>query len=207
MADARYWSKETITSFIEIYKSYPCLWKIKCKDYTNRNLKNAAYDKLVEFCKTINPEANRDYVVKKIQSFRGSFRKELKKVEDSKRSGAGADEIHTPTLWYFDQLVFTIDQELPTPSVCNILEEDSDSLTEEAQVKTMVGSYKRKSNRLSWSEKDMKAAIEAIEVKEMDWLKASRSVPFGTLIRRVGNVGRNRRGYLGGKRTAFSAEW
>lgn len=134
MADSRYWSKESITSFLDLYKSYPCLWKIKSKEYTNRNLKNAAYNKLVEFCTTVNPEATRDYVVKKIQSFRGSFRKELKKIEDSKRSGAGADEVHTPTLWYFDLLLFTIDQELPTPSISNILEEESEnSMTEETQ--------------------------------------------------------------------------
>ncbi|KAK5648065.1 hypothetical protein RI129_002957 [Pyrocoelia pectoralis] len=94
MADSRYWSKEVVTNFIEIYKNHPCLWKIKSKDYTNRNLKNAAYNELVDFCKTINPEANRDYVVKKIQSFRGSFRKELRKMEDSKRSGAGTDDIN-----------------------------------------------------------------------------------------------------------------
>lgn len=51
MTDARYWSKKVVSNFIDIYKSYPCLWKIKSRDYTNRNLKNAAYDKLVEFCK------------------------------------------------------------------------------------------------------------------------------------------------------------
>lgn len=131
MTDSRYWSKEIVTNFIEMYKSFPCLWKIKSRDYTNRNLKNAAYDKLAEFCKTINPEANRDYVVKKIQSFRGSFRKESKRVEDSKRSGAGSDEIHTPTLWYFDLLLFTIDQELPAPSISNIGEEKLENSIEE----------------------------------------------------------------------------
>jgi Alcohol dehydrogenase transcription factor Myb/SANT-like len=51
MTDSRYWSKEVVTEFIEIYKCHPCLWKIKSRDYTNRNLKNAAYEKLVQFCK------------------------------------------------------------------------------------------------------------------------------------------------------------
>jgi len=70
-------------------------------------------------CKSINPEANRDFVVNKIQSFRGSFRKELKKVEDSKRSGRSADDVHIPTLWYYHLLEFTVDQELPSDSVSN----------------------------------------------------------------------------------------
>ncbi|KAL1509993.1 hypothetical protein ABEB36_004653 [Hypothenemus hampei] len=120
MTDTRYLSEEFTKNFLDIYKSYPCLWKIKSKDYTNRNLKNAAYDKLVEYCKPIIPDVNRDYVVKKIQSFRGSFRKELQKVQNSKRSGAGSDQIYTPTLWYFELLLFTMDEELPTTSISNI---------------------------------------------------------------------------------------
>lgn len=130
MTDSRYWFKEVTTKFIEIYESHPYLWKIKSGDYTNRNLKNAVYDKLVEVCKIINPEANRDYAVTKIQSFRGSFRKEMGKMEESKRSGA-ADEIYTPTLWYFHLLLFTSDQEVPTPSIFNIGEERTENSTKE----------------------------------------------------------------------------
>lgn len=58
----------------------------------------------------------------------------MKKMEDSKRSGTGSDEIYTQTLWYFDLLLFTIDQELPTPSISNIGEtETENSGTEETQ--------------------------------------------------------------------------
>lgn len=39
------------------------------------------------------------------------FRKEMKKVLESKRSGASQDEIYNPTLWYYDLLLFTKDQE------------------------------------------------------------------------------------------------
>lgn len=123
MADTRYWSKELIRDFIEEYRLHPCLWKIKSKEYTNKNLKNQAYDKLVELCKTCNVEANRDYVIKKIQSLRGSFRKEMKKVIESKRSGAGEEDIYSPTLWYYDLLLFTVDQEIPSTSISNIEEE------------------------------------------------------------------------------------
>ncbi|KAL5246352.1 hypothetical protein ACI65C_013760, partial [Semiaphis heraclei] len=83
--------------------------------------KREAYDELIKFCKKSIPEANKDFVIKKIQSFRGSFRKELKKVVDSKRSGASFDDVYVPTLWYYDHLVFTIDQELPTESICNLM--------------------------------------------------------------------------------------
>jgi predicted house-cleaning noncanonical NTP pyrophosphatase (MazG superfamily) len=133
MSDSRYLSKEFIIEFLEKYRQFPCLWKIKSKDYTNKNLKNRAYDELLTVCKNINPEANRDFVVKKIQSFRGSFRKELKKVEDSKRSGKSADDVHVPTLWYYHLLEFTVDQELPTDSISNFnntgVNDDLDSTT------------------------------------------------------------------------------
>lgn len=125
MGDSRYWSKDFVRHFIEIYKSYPCLWKVRSKDYTNKNLKNKAYEKLVEICKTIYPDANKDYVIKKIQSFRGSFRKEVKKVAESMRSGTGVDDIYVPTLWYYDLLLFTSDQDIPTASISNM---DADEL-------------------------------------------------------------------------------
>ncbi|GLV46160.1 hypothetical protein CBL_02876 [Carabus blaptoides fortunei] len=46
----------------------------------------------------------------------------MKKIEDSKRSGAGADEIYEPHLWYYDLLLFTKDQEMPRQSVSNFVE-------------------------------------------------------------------------------------
>lgn len=70
-------------------------------------------------CTSINPNANRDFVVKEIQSLRGSFRKELKSFEDSKRSGRSADDVHISTLWYYHLLEFAVDQDLSTDNVSN----------------------------------------------------------------------------------------
>lgn len=126
MADSRCWTKEFVTEFINLYRQLPCLWKIKSREYTNKNLKNQAYDKLVELCQPVFPDANREFVYKKIQSLRGSFRKDLKKVVQSKRSGTATDEVYQPTLWYYDLLLFTMDQEIPSPSMSNIEEDISD---------------------------------------------------------------------------------
>ncbi|XP_069692676.1 uncharacterized protein [Periplaneta americana] len=111
MADLRCWSKDRVTSLIKLYRDNPCLWKVKSKEYVNKHLKNEAYVKLVNFCKPTFPEADRDFVVKKIQSLRGSFRKELRKVIERQRSGVPLDEAYTPSLWYYDLLLFTKDQE------------------------------------------------------------------------------------------------
>lgn len=72
------WTKENLETFIDMYRSFPCLWKIKRYDYKNKNLKNRAYQKLIDFCKmAVCPNANKDFVLKTIQGIRGSFRKEL----------------------------------------------------------------------------------------------------------------------------------
>lgn len=78
MADLRLWSREVISGFIELYKSHLCLWNVKCEGYKNKYTKSLAYKDLVQFCKKRGfPEANRDFVSRKLQSLRGSFRKEV----------------------------------------------------------------------------------------------------------------------------------
>ncbi|KAJ8912036.1 hypothetical protein NQ315_000529 [Exocentrus adspersus] len=92
--------KEFMIEFIELYKSFPCLWKIKSKEYSDRDAKSQAYDILVEKMQTVDKSANRETVVKKINSMKTTYRKEFKK----KRSGAGVDDIYVPHLWYYELL-------------------------------------------------------------------------------------------------------
>ncbi|XP_047992816.1 uncharacterized protein LOC125231411 [Leguminivora glycinivorella] len=127
MADIRTWNKDLVLELLALYKSFPCLWKIKSEQYKNKNLKKEAYDKIVIFCKEKGfPDANRDFVVKKLQSLRGSFRKELRKVEDSHRNGT--EEVYQSSLWYYDYLLFTKDQELPTDSIYNADEDPDENI-------------------------------------------------------------------------------
>lgn len=119
--------KEFITEFIELYKSFLCLWKIKSKEYSDRNAKSQAYDILAEKMQTVDRSANRETVVKKINSMRTTYRKELKKVLDSERSGAGADDIYVPHLWYYELLSFLRDQETPRGCVSNMDYEENES--------------------------------------------------------------------------------
>lgn len=53
----------------------------------------------MELYKSVVPDCNVDFVKKKIDLIRGSFRRELKKINDSKESGPGADSVHAPKLW------------------------------------------------------------------------------------------------------------
>lgn len=112
--------KQFVTEFLEIYKSNPCLWKIKSKEYSDRYAKSQAYDVLVKKMKEVDKNADRETVVKKLNNLRTTYRKELKKVNSSQRSGAGEDYIYVPHLWYFNLLSFLRDQETPRKTISNI---------------------------------------------------------------------------------------
>lgn len=115
MGDSKYLTKEFNGEFLGKYREFPCLWKMNKKDYTNQNLKIERTTNYLHCVRQFIQMPYRDFVIKKIES----FRKELKKVEDSKRSGRSADDIRTPTLWYYHLPGFTVDQNLPTESVGN----------------------------------------------------------------------------------------
>ena len=124
-ADDIKWSTKAVTELLALYRTMPALWKVKTQEYQNRNLRRECYDKLIAYCKTIFPEADKEFVYKKIQRLRGSFRKEYNKVVSSRRSGNGTDDVYVPTLWYFNLLLFTKDQDTPSASISNIEEESS----------------------------------------------------------------------------------
>lgn len=69
--------------FIEACRSLPELWDIENRHYSNRVKKAATYDNLIEKLKVLEPNASQD-VVKKINNLHSTFRKELKKINDSK---------------------------------------------------------------------------------------------------------------------------
>lgn len=126
MADLRQCSREFLTDFIALYESFPCIWRVKSKEYSDRDKKAEAYEMLANKFREIDVTANRETVVKKINSLRSVYRKELAKINKSIRSGAGEDEIYKPSLWYFDLLHFLNDQETPRQSR-NTMEENEDS--------------------------------------------------------------------------------
>ncbi|XP_077113908.1 uncharacterized protein LOC143769283 isoform X1 [Ranitomeya variabilis] len=111
---------EFIRDFIEIYHSFPCLWKIKSPEYCNREKRKEGYSKLIDFYKLHAPEeiANEAVIKKKIQALRTVWRKELDKVLHTTRSGASTEDVYVPKLWYFEHMNFLRDQEVPRTSTC-----------------------------------------------------------------------------------------
>ena len=116
MADKKA-EKVFILEFIDVYRGLPALWDVQCKDYTNRAQKRTQYGVLIEKYRERYPDAEKEDVVKKVNSLRTNFRKELRRIRDAHNSGA--EEVQS-TLYYFDKLRFLIAQEPPSASMSSI---------------------------------------------------------------------------------------
>ncbi|PIO33190.1 hypothetical protein AB205_0042520 [Aquarana catesbeiana] len=86
------------------------LWVVKNPLYRNKPARKASLEKLLEFVKTRVPDADIEFVDKKIGSLRSTHRKELQKVQKSLRSGAAAEDMYAPSLWYYNRMHFLEDQ-------------------------------------------------------------------------------------------------
>ena len=88
MSDFRAYSKEFVLEFIDLWKSHTALWKVKSASYSNKNIKLAAYEAMVNKLREVDSEATFKKVKnikKRINSLRTNFRRELRKINDSKR--------------------------------------------------------------------------------------------------------------------------
>ncbi|XP_069608905.1 uncharacterized protein [Ranitomeya imitator] len=187
-------TEEFVRELIEMYRSLPCLWQIKSADYSNRNKKREAFAKLVALFQQHNPSEKVDESVvrRKIQGLRTVYKKELNKVVRSKKSGAATDEVYVPSLWYFDLLGFTRDQELPrtmASSMRQTLDEDPVIPTD-----TPVGDQDRHDDLSTPTSEDLlgdePSRAEATEGSSEDPAPSTPNTPY--VPRRINN-GRKRK--------------
>ncbi|KAG8270818.1 hypothetical protein J6590_076504 [Homalodisca vitripennis] len=95
-----------VIEFLNLFQNYPCLWDVSSQDYINRNVKETAYNKLLENVMNTGMPATVELLKKKIKSLRDTYRKELSKIKKSIKSGAGANEVYKPKLvWYSNSAV------------------------------------------------------------------------------------------------------
>lgn len=106
----------------------------------HRAFRTKAYQELLELYKTVDTEATVESVKHKINNMKSAFRKELKRVKISNRSSSSADEIYTPSLWYYDLYLFTADQEecRETLSSCVDIRDESEAGDNEENVVSIL---------------------------------------------------------------------
>ncbi|KAF7269012.1 hypothetical protein GWI33_017933 [Rhynchophorus ferrugineus] len=168
--------KQFIAECIEVYRGLPALWDVKSKDYSNRAKKREQYDVLIGKYREKFPDADIQEVVKKINSLRTNFRKELKRIRDAEKSGTGAGGVE-PSLWYFDEMRFLQTQETPTGSIGttdisqnNIVVANNESRQTNRRRKSPDTTDKLASQRLQepQDDSDKIAAAWAVELRKMD---------------------------------------
>jgi len=120
-------NEEFWREFIGLYRSLPATWKVKSDLYKNRILKEDCYVQLTNKLKEIDPTADINTTKKKINTLRSNYRRELKKVEASKNSGAGIDDVYLPSVWYFNELEFLRDHEIQISGTSTMDEDGEES--------------------------------------------------------------------------------
>ena len=90
------WNCNKIVDFLKIYEQYTLLWNIKHKDYLNIKLKDEMFKKLYADLETEGLVMGIDekQLKAKIKNLKDVYRNELAKIEKSKKSGSGTDEIY-----------------------------------------------------------------------------------------------------------------
>ncbi|PIO32135.1 hypothetical protein AB205_0158200 [Aquarana catesbeiana] len=79
-----------LPKFLNMYRELPCFWQVTCREYSNKQKRKAALEKLLELVKPVYPMADINYLKAKIGSLRSTYNRKRKEVQDSMRSGAAA---------------------------------------------------------------------------------------------------------------------
>ncbi|XP_064077252.1 uncharacterized protein LOC135194952 [Macrobrachium nipponense] len=125
------WSREEIIQLIDLYRQNPCPWNVKSDMYKDRAKRVAALTAIaVELRKTCAAITTGD-IKRKIETLRNQHRREMRLVENSRKSGAGIDDIYIPRLWCFNDLSFLNDGDTIRPSLSNIDNATNDTAEEE----------------------------------------------------------------------------
>ncbi|XP_031348360.1 uncharacterized protein LOC116174562 [Photinus pyralis] len=93
------WQDKHMELFLESYQRYECLWNNKCSDYSKSNVREKAY---LSMLADLNlPGLTVPDIKAKIKTIRTRYGAELCKIKNSERSGASADDVYEPRLFWF----------------------------------------------------------------------------------------------------------
>ena len=94
------WSTDHTSTFLEIYQRYDVLWDIKNPQYLSKTIRDTKLEDLKTKLTAIGIYApTTEFLRKKIKSLKNVYRQELSKIENSRKSGAGVDEVYKPVGW------------------------------------------------------------------------------------------------------------
>ncbi|PIO27625.1 hypothetical protein AB205_0065660, partial [Aquarana catesbeiana] len=132
--------------------------EVKNPLYPNKPARKALLVKLLQFVKMQVPDADIEFVEKKIGSLRSTYRKELNKIQASMKSGAAAKDVYVPSLWYYNRMQFLEDQIEARESLCTLtstLPSTFPSTPAEASEDQPGPSILEEVEEPSWSQEDL----------------------------------------------------
>ncbi|KAK7095283.1 hypothetical protein V1264_005035 [Littorina saxatilis] len=108
MAVSNYrFSSTQIGELIDLYRSHEPLWNTFSKLYKNRDAKFAAWQSVqMNFQAKYGVLVSMDDIEKRLVHERTLYVRELKKVQNTTRSGAGGDDVYLPTGEFYHELSF-----------------------------------------------------------------------------------------------------
>ncbi|XP_063383221.1 uncharacterized protein LOC134669544 [Cydia fagiglandana] len=106
--------RQSIIEILELYKDFPWLWDLNHAKYFDKDARSQSFEVLLECYQKYFPNTTVTDIRKKIEYLRSCYRRERKKVESSKTTGAGSTEIYQPNLWYYPYLNFLQEKTVPT---------------------------------------------------------------------------------------------
>ncbi|PIO12269.1 hypothetical protein AB205_0000870 [Aquarana catesbeiana] len=86
------------------------LWEVKHPQYYLKHVRKSTLERLLTFVQTYIAEATMEMLISKIGILRNMYKREHNKIQNSMRSGASADDVYVPRLWYYNKLHFLDDQ-------------------------------------------------------------------------------------------------
>lgn len=122
------WTQELTDILIEEYRARPVLYDTKNPMYHNRVKKETAYqgvvDKLSPKCEGCTVEA----VKRKLNGLRSHLSREFDKMKKKNKSGAGANDMYQPKVWWFQKMLFLKDHLEPRCSTSTMADEHDDQM-------------------------------------------------------------------------------
>jgi RNA polymerase-interacting CarD/CdnL/TRCF family regulator len=85
------WSQEQAQLLIDLYKTHPCLYAVKHKDYKNRQARNNALSAIPKELAQVRPGTSLNEIKNKFNNIRTNFMAQYRKYCSSFRSGMGKD--------------------------------------------------------------------------------------------------------------------
>lgn len=117
------WNQGNIITFLDTYVNFELLWNIRHTDYANKAKRESAMMKLMVVLTDQGvPVPDIAFLRARIKAIKSTYKTELLKVCESKKSGKGTDDLYVPKLpWFSTADSFMRDVSVTRKSTSNLV--------------------------------------------------------------------------------------